>query len=60
MEAKSAEKREHICPYCCWYNGDGFCNNGRYWNYYHKDRSCRTILGCRYFVELEEDAREGK
>lgn len=49
------EKEDHICQSCCWYNGDGFCNNEKYWNYDDDDRSCRTILACRYFVELEKD-----
>jgi len=47
-------KKDHLCQYCCWYNEDGFCLNSNYWNYDHKDKSCRTIIGCRYFVEIDK------
>lgn len=52
--ASTVEKREHICPFCCWHDGEGFCNHPRYWNYEVSDKSCRSIVGCRYFVEVEE------
>ena len=49
------KKREHICPYCCWYDGEGFCKNPNYWNYDSKDKSCHNIIGCRRFVEIDDN-----
>lgn len=49
------EERKHLCPYCCWYDGKGFCKNPNHWDYDNNDKSCKTIVGCAKFIEIDED-----